>query len=202
IGPQHLQAVGVLLLLILCQAGLLIIPVKVQMKRPVNRREIIFPVAASGYLFGLLVFGAVISLQEYIHHKAYTNGVTLLSGGLGILTWGLWTVLFYLVGKKREPVRLVGSLLVPLYVGSALELLIAVPTHIVARSREYCCAGFATFLGISMGLAVMVCAFGPGVFILYYFRWKKVRRGADVNCSPETASPDQGSGASVSKGGP
>jgi hypothetical protein len=57
--------------------------------------------------------------------------------------------------------------------GSFLELLIAVPTHIVARSRDYCCAGAYTFIGIALGLAVMLLSFGPGVFLLFVDRWKQ-----------------------------
>jgi len=58
--------------------------------------------------------------------------------------------------------------------GSILELLIAVPTHIVARCRDYCCAGFMTFIGLTMGVAVMLFSFGPAVFFLYADRWKRL----------------------------
>jgi hypothetical protein len=49
-----------------------------------------------------------------------------------------------------------------------------VPTHIVARARDYCCAGFYTFLGIAFGVAVMLFSFGPGVFFLFAARWKRL----------------------------
>ena len=42
--------------------------------------------------------------------------------------------------------------------GSILELLIAVPTHIVARYRDCCCARFMTFIGLAMGMSVMLFA--------------------------------------------
>ena len=51
---------------------------------------------------------------------------------------------------------------------------IAVPTHIVARSRDYCCAGFMTFFGLTMGISVMLFAFGPAVFFLYIDRWRRL----------------------------
>jgi hypothetical protein len=58
--------------------------------------------------------------------------------------------------------------------GSILELLIAVPTHIIARYRDYCCAGFMTFIGLTMGISVMLFSFGPAVFFLYVERWKRL----------------------------
>jgi hypothetical protein len=58
--------------------------------------------------------------------------------------------------------------------GSILELLVAVPTHIVARSRDYCCAGFMTFIGLSLGISVMLFSYGPAVFFLYVDRWRRL----------------------------
>jgi hypothetical protein len=61
-----------------------------------------------------------------------------------------------------------------LLAGSILELLIAVPTHIIARWRNYCCAGFMTFWGLVTGLSVLLFAFGPGMFILFVRRLHSV----------------------------
>jgi hypothetical protein len=60
--------------------------------------------------------------------------------------------------------------------GSVLELLIAVPTHVVARSRDYCCAGYSTFIGITLGLAVLLLSYGPGVFFLFVERWHRLHK--------------------------
>jgi hypothetical protein len=48
-----------------------------------------------------------------------------------------------------------------------LELLVAVPCHIVARRRDDCSALIATSFGIVTGIAVMLLCFGPSVLLLY-----------------------------------
>jgi len=53
-----------------------------------------------------------------------------------------------------------------------------VPTHIVARHRNECCAGCFTFIGLTMGISVMLFSFGPSVFFLYAARWKRLHPGA------------------------
>ena len=59
---------------------------------------------------------------------------------------------------------------------TVVELLVAVPTHLVVRRRSECCAGIGTAIGIGAGILVMLLAFGPSVGFLYYRRWKQVRR--------------------------
>ena len=55
-----------------------------------------------------------------------------------------------------------------------VELLIAVPTHVVARCRDYCCAGLMTFIGLTMGVSVMLFAYGPAVYFLFAERWRRL----------------------------
>ena len=61
-----------------------------------------------------------------------------------------------------------------LLAGSVLELLIALPMHLVVRRRTECCAGLSTGLGIGVGLVVMLIALGPAVFFLFYRRYRQV----------------------------
>jgi hypothetical protein len=60
--------------------------------------------------------------------------------------------------------------------GSILELLIAVPSHVIVRQRDDCCAPFATFWGIVTGISVMLISFGPGVLFLFAARIRRKQR--------------------------
>jgi hypothetical protein len=77
-----------------------------------------------------------------------------------------------------EPRDFVSRLCKSLLKGSILELLVAVPTHIVARCRDYCCAGAMTFVGLTLGMSVMLFSFGPGIFFLFAARWRRLHPGS------------------------
>jgi len=68
--------------------------------------------------------------------------------------------------------------------GSILELLVAVPSHIIVRQRNECCAPIVTFWGIVTGISVMLLSFGPGVLFLFAAR---VRRKKNQRSSPPIA---------------
>jgi hypothetical protein len=59
-------------------------------------------------------------------------------------------------------------LLLPLLLrGSALELLVAVPCHVIVRRRDDCSAPVVTGFGIVTGIAIMLLSFGLSVLLLY-----------------------------------
>jgi hypothetical protein len=79
--------------------------------------------------------------------------------------WLFWSILFYLYFRNSSAVitRIISWLLK----GSVLELLIAVPCHIIVRRRDDCSAPLATSFGIATGIAIMLLSFGPSVLFLY-----------------------------------
>ena len=158
-----------------CQVALLTVPVRVASLRPVTRGPVWRTILAGGLLAGGLVAGAVFSLCEFAYKdKSISNPTNWVAIGLGVLTWCVWGVIFSRISRTTEPADLVTRQCQWLFKGSILELLIAVPTHIVARYRDYCCAGLLTFIGLTMGVSVMLISFGPAVLILVMARWKRL----------------------------
>jgi len=87
--------------------------------------------------------------------------------GLMSLSWLVWGLIFHHFAKSDEAETLVQRTTRWLIRGSILELLVAVPSHIVTRQREDCCAPMLSFWGIVTGISVMLMSFGPGVLFLF-----------------------------------
>jgi hypothetical protein len=163
----------------LAQISMLAVPVRLASRRPMTRRPLALTILAGGLMMGALVTGAVFSLCEFslaqqALEKPEYNWTLWMALGLGGAEWCLWTVIFFRMSRTAEPQDLVSRQCKWLLKGSILELLIAVPTHIVARSRDYCCAGMMTFIGLTLGMSVMLFSFGPGVFFLFAARWRRL----------------------------
>ena len=89
-----------------------------------------------------------------------------------IVNWLAWLVIFRLFANRADPKSYIKRIVKWLMRGSILELLIAVPSHIIVRHKNVCCAQMTTAAGIAAGLAVMFFAFGPGLYYLYRERIK------------------------------
>lgn len=150
------------------QILLLFLSVDTSHKRLKPRTHIAVSCALTSMLFALLMFAAIVSIavaaewnnfgERYLGATAHTLGF------VGVL-WALWGAVFYLYFRNATNVipRAVSWLLK----GSVLELLIAVPCHVIVRRRDECSAPMATSFGIVTGIAVMLLSFGPGILLLY-----------------------------------
>ena len=144
-------------------------------RRPVARRSLLWPIVTAGLMMGGLTVGAMYSLYEFaLRDKAFGGWFWWAAIGSGVVIWCVWAVLFYRSSHAVEPSDLISRQCRLMLRGSILELLVAVPTHIVARSRDYCCAGAMTFVGLTLGISVMLFSFGPAVFFLYVERWRRL----------------------------
>ncbi|MGD0787652.1 MAG: hypothetical protein ABR898_06670 [Terracidiphilus sp.] len=150
------------------QAALLFLSVDTSFKRLKPRTHIAVSCIAASMLFALLTFAGISSIgaaaySDKFLDKYWASGIQVL-GVWGIL-WVLWGILFYLYFRNSLEIttRAVSWLLR----GSVLELLIAVPCHVLVRRRGDCSAPAATSFGIVTGIAVMLLSFGPSVLLLY-----------------------------------
>jgi hypothetical protein len=150
------------------QILLLFLSVDTTQKRLKPRTHIAISVTISSMLFALLSFAVVFCIGSAVRGDNFGNGYLDTSAKLfafWLLLWFLWGALFYLYWRNTTPAatRAVSWLLK----GSVLELLIAVPCHVIVRRRGDCSAPIATSFGIVTGIAVMLLCFGPSVLFLF-----------------------------------
>ena len=184
-----------LVILVGGQALFLLLPINISERRLPTRRPVRTLIFVTGFFFANLLFVGLLSivmagfkedglfLFRYFSPTSYS---TRLSEGrdadswLGIFIslpvfWILWALVFRSFAKSDDPNALVKRATRWLLRGSILELLIAVPSHIIVRRRGDCCAPIGTFWGIATGISVMLLCFGPGVFFLFAERFKRLQ---------------------------
>jgi hypothetical protein len=150
------------------QTLLLFLSVDTSQKRLKPRAHILMSCTVTAMLFALLTFAAICSLGFAVFRdkfgEEYLNTTARALGFSGTL-WVLWGILFYLY--FRNSTELTTRAVSWLLKGSVLELLVAVPCHVIVRRRHDCSAPIATSFGIAAGIAVMLLSFGPSVLLLY-----------------------------------
>jgi hypothetical protein len=165
----------VMSLLAISQVLLLVVPVKSSSDIQLKKRHLLAPLLGASLLMAILLAGIVVSIAAIPLGDSRVN--SLLPLGLGVVStsWIIWFLVFrrYYRGCIDQN-QLMVSLRRSLVKGSIAELLVAVSSHIVVRVRGDCSASLGTFFGIMAGLAVMLCAFGPGTFYLFAARRRRM----------------------------
>lgn len=113
----------------------------------------------------------------------FLGGVMFLVG----VVWLAWGGVFYRYYMRAQSEDMARSWFNKLWRGSVLELLVALPTHILMRSKEDCCAPMVSFMGIVTGLSVMLMCFGPGVLFLYLDRARGLKPRVEKEIRSEAA---------------
>ncbi len=158
------------------QALMLLFPVKTDAEAPKPQRLIWVPVVTAALLFSILVLGAVWSILMAIWgDDIFENYFYRASFAFVIFCWSVWLVVFYRFYRHVEARTLFRHITTWLIRGSIVELLVAVPSHIIVRRREDCSAPGFTYFGIAAGLVIMAIAFGPGLFFLFRERFEKMK---------------------------
>jgi hypothetical protein len=187
---------AVIAVLMICGLAMMLTPIRLVRRRPITRRSILIPIVASGFLLGGLVAGGGFALAELCARatrQPYYSGTTTSGQPAGYSTshdpqegvlwmvvaaavavWIAWSVVFGLLARQGDPTSVGMKLHRILIAGSVLELLVAVPAHIVVRRRSDCCAGILTGTGICVGIVIALVSFGPTVLLLYHKRCKQI----------------------------
>jgi len=178
------------------QALLLFLSVDTSHKRLKPRQHIAVSIILTALLLAILTFAAVVSLSTGIYGEDFLGQKILFGLDVGegmqliialfvylIVPWTIWGILFYIY--LREVPGLVTRLMSWLLKGSVLELLIAVPSHILVRQRHDCSAPLVTSYGIVTGLAIMLLSFGPSVLFLYKKRLDQYKRSGPATSEKE-----------------
>jgi len=164
-----------IVILMLNQWALLSLPVDFENKRPAGKRSLVFQITASALSMGLLIAGLAVGLSEVLKGDVSFGWTGWIFFGVLGASWLFWARIFATWSRKLETGDFIKRTCRTLFKGSVLQLLVVVPCHIYVRSKEYCCAGLGTAIGLACGLAVMLVSFGPGIFFLYAEQLKKAK---------------------------
>jgi thiol-disulfide isomerase/thioredoxin len=168
--------IGIGIMLVI-QATFLILPIGKMKERPKPLRSLWMPVIATAVLSLILLFAMVSSVAAAIWGDKFGNypAPFLWVSVFLIGSWVLWAVIFYRFGKTFDREKFVEHSQQWLIRGSIIELLVAIPSHIIVRHKHECCAPGVSFFGIAAGLSMMAVAFGPGIFSLFVQRIKRLK---------------------------
>jgi hypothetical protein len=126
---------------------------------------------AALFAIGMAIWGDNIDIGisawfEGTWMEELSEGAILISTlAIVLLIWALWGIVFYAFSRRTSDV--IEKAVSWLIKGSVLELLVAVPCHVLVRQREWCCAQYISAWGIATGIAVMLLVFGPSALLLY-----------------------------------
>jgi len=158
--------------MVVSQILLLAVPIRIVKERPIPRRSIWATVIAAALLFTLVVAGVVASAGAAIWGDDMFAGWNLALLFV-LVIWALWAWVFRGFAQATDPRAAVRRVTTWLLRGSILELLVAVPSHILVRHKDLCCAPAVTAMGIATGLVVILISFGPGIYFLYADRIRR-----------------------------
>ena len=152
---------------------LLALSVDVTERRLKPRTHILLSTLVAGLFLAVLTSAALLSITAAVRGDRIPDWMGHVLQWFPLLAWLAWSVIFYRHTRGRDDsvTRAVSWLLR----GSVLELLIAVPSHVIVRRRDDCCAPLGTGIGIASGIAIMLLAFGPSVLFLYKKRMEDLR---------------------------
>ena len=147
------------------QALLLFLSVDTSQKRLRPRSSSLVSCALAGILIALLSFAVLGAFGVATKGDKFGEGTSANPFLFFGFAWLFWGIVFYFF--LRNSSAIVDQIVSWLLRGSVLELLVAVPCHVIVRRRHDCSAPAVTSFGIVTGIAIMLLSFGPSVLFLY-----------------------------------
>jgi hypothetical protein len=156
--------------------GLLLwLSVDTTQKKLKPRTHILVSALTTGMFLAILTGASVFAIGVGVRGERLFDSVSgPMTLSAFLIPWLVWGILFYrLCRNSSDPVT---RALAWLLRGSVLELLIAVPAHVIVRRRHDCSAPAVTSFGITSGIVIMLVSFGPSVLLLYKKRMEGYTR--------------------------
>jgi len=159
--------------LVFGQVLLLVLTVDLTHRRLKPRTHIVISLVVSSLFLAILSSLAILSFALALRGDRIDDWAVSLLRWVPLTAWVIWGIVFYRYSRGTQDA--VTRAVTWLLRGSVLELLIAVPSHVIVRRRDDCCAPIGTGIGITTGLAIMLLSFGPSVIFLYQKRMEKLK---------------------------
>jgi hypothetical protein len=184
-GDELFWTIGVLAATLISQAVFIFCAGTMNLCQPIRKRRAFLPIAFAAFLLTVLVVAVFLSLVEVFEIDEDPSLAWVFWTLIGV-NWIGWSLAFRVTYAQHDRYTVARKLLSALFRGSLLELLVAIPSHIIVSRRPGCFVGLLTGLGVSGGIAVMLWAFGPGIILLFLRKRyrkqskQKIHRGTHI----------------------
>ena len=167
LGNEPVWTIVVLLATVVSQAVFVFCSGTINLCQPIRKRRALPPVIIAAFLLTVLVVASFFSLVELIKIDFDDASLLWVFWVLIGVNWIGWSIAFLVTYAQHDRYTVARKLLSALFRGSLLELLVAIPSHVIVSRRPGCFVGMFTGLGVSSGITVMLWAFGPGIILLF-----------------------------------
>jgi len=163
----------VLAITVVSQVIFVLVPGTTNLSRPIRRGKLVVPVIIASLMMTVLIGAIIISIVGLLDVQGEDWFVYLFWIVIG-LTWIVWGIFFFIRYKDTGCYKTLKKLISTIIAGSLIELLIAIPSHLIVTRRGGWFVDLLTACGVTGGIAVMLWAFGPGIILLFlYERYRK-----------------------------
>lgn len=156
----------VLAITVVSQAIFILVPGTINLSRPIRRGRLVAPVIIASLMMALLVGAVIISIMGLLDVQGEDWFVYSFWITIG-LSWIVWGIVFFIGYKDTGRYKTLKKLISTIITGSLIELLIAIPSHLIVTRQGGWLVDLLTTCGITGGIAVMLWAFGPGIIFLF-----------------------------------